>query len=288
MTSFPGSIRLVALVTLLGGVGMVQAASELIHNGKRYGVLSGFSRSGSITSESPHKCHAVPTGCRLAPDTSDIRTNVIAKYGWSSTDVVLSTGTKVLTRNMLTTGTPGTSPSSQYSLGNCMPACDVGSGPCVKVWWDSTRSCKATVVSIYGKCDSGYEYKPATTYRGTTPELQVLYECDGPTAVTTVKPTTTAGQFGDCTGCNHGKGQCKTKYNICTPLRNGGCPSGFTGCSQPTTDATTTTTAVTTTTSSSTSTSTSTTTSTRTTSSTTTSTSPSTSPSTPSTSSIPR
>ena len=71
--------------------------NTLDYNGKVYGTLDDVSvTSTSLVCQESYR--SVPSGCTLAPDTSDIRSNVVGKYEWTTNCIILSGGGSYCTK----------------------------------------------------------------------------------------------------------------------------------------------------------------------------------------------
>ena len=72
-----------------------------------YGTLAGVAVDGPGGSTSQEEYLLLPSGpgrCVLAPDTPEVRANVVAKHTWSTRIVVLANGNGIRTK---ASGTPG-------------------------------------------------------------------------------------------------------------------------------------------------------------------------------------
>ena len=135
------------MLPLVHGVG-----TTVEYDGKLYGTLAGVAvdGTGTLCQKDYLPLPDGPGRCVLAPDTPEVRANVVAKHTWSTHVVVLASGKPINTKAIFSGSKP---PGAQYNSNNYLST-------------------------------SGKTHKPSSC------TMQILYECNsGPTPVPTPVPT---------------------------------------------------------------------------------------------------
>ena len=96
------------------------AGTTVEYNGNVYGTLAGVAVDGTDTT-CQEDYLPLPSGCVLAPDTPEVRANVVATHTWSTQVMILANGAGINTKAFRTPGDEFAAGPLRTSGGNYKP-----------------------------------------------------------------------------------------------------------------------------------------------------------------------